>query len=171
MSVRMSGGGAGVSPSSNLEVNSLGVGIAPDGTTGDALVAGGLATGGNAAPATAGDVYVGRASGSDVAEITLGRSVAAARATITAGIPDSAGNPIFRVDIEGTEALIVGNVYNQLRPALPFAALPAASAALEGALASVSDSTTAVWGATITGSGANHVLAYCDGTNWTVAAI
>jgi hypothetical protein len=25
------------------------------------------------------------------------------------------------------------------------------------------------WGATITGSSTNHVLAHCDGTNWTIA--
>jgi hypothetical protein len=35
--------------------------------------------------------------------------------------------------------------------------------------AAVTDSTTAVWGATATGGGTNHVLAYCDGTNWTAA--
>jgi len=34
----------------------------------------------------------------------------------------------------------------------------------------VTDSTTNTWGGTITGGGADHVLAYCDGTNWTVAA-
>jgi hypothetical protein len=51
-----------------------------------------------------------------------------------------------------------------------FATLPACAAGTEGALMPVSDSTTITWGATITGTGANHVLAYCDGTNWTVAA-
>ena len=55
-----------------------------------------------------------------------------------------------------------------LVPAL-FATLPAASG-VEGTLAAVTDSTTAVWGATITGGGTDHVLAYSDGTNWTVAA-
>jgi hypothetical protein len=50
-----------------------------------------------------------------------------------------------------------------------FASLPAASAANEGSLASVTDSTTAVWGATITGGGANHVLAFSNRSNWTVA--
>jgi hypothetical protein len=49
-----------------------------------------------------------------------------------------------------------------------FSTLPACSSALEGSTAPVTDSTTATWGATITGSGADHVLAYCDGTNWTV---
>lgn len=50
-----------------------------------------------------------------------------------------------------------------------FAALTACAAGLEGALVPVTDSSTATWGATITGGGANHVLAYCNGTNWTVA--
>jgi len=40
----------------------------------------------------------------------------------------------------------------------------------EGTTAPVTDSTTNTWGATITGSGGFHVLAYCNGTNWTVAA-
>ena len=39
-----------------------------------------------------------------------------------------------------------------------------------GAIMAVSDSSTATWGATITGSGSNHVLAFCNGTNWTVMA-
>ena len=53
-----------------------------------------------------------------------------------------------------------------------FAALSAAfpcNGTNEGTVAAVNDSTTAVWGATIAGSSTNHVLAYCDGTNWTVA--
>lgn len=49
-----------------------------------------------------------------------------------------------------------------------FAALPAASAANEGSLAAIMDSSTAVWGATIAGGGANHVLGYSDGSAWTV---
>jgi hypothetical protein len=52
-----------------------------------------------------------------------------------------------------------------------FANLPAAAAGNEGAIYPISDSSTATWGATITGGGANHVLAYSNGSNWTVAAI
>jgi hypothetical protein len=48
-----------------------------------------------------------------------------------------------------------------------FASLPAGA---EGMVASVTDSSTNVWGATITGGGANHVQAYHNGTNWTVAS-
>lgn len=54
--------------------------------------------------------------------------------------------------------------------AVTFATLPAASGALEGCMRAVTDSTTNIWGATITGGGANRVLAYCNGTNWTVMA-
>lgn len=50
-----------------------------------------------------------------------------------------------------------------------FSSLLSCSSTTEGAVASVTDSTTATWGATITGSSTNHVMAYCDGTNWTVA--
>lgn len=42
--------------------------------------------------------------------------------------------------------------------------------AVEGMLVPVIDSATNVLGATITGGGRNHVLAYYDGTRWTVAA-
>lgn len=41
---------------------------------------------------------------------------------------------------------------------------------IEGTLQAFTDSSTATWGATITGGGANHVLGYYNGTNWTVAA-
>lgn len=51
-----------------------------------------------------------------------------------------------------------------------FAGLPVCASGTEGSLRPVSDSTTNVWGATVTGGGSNHVLTYCDGTNWTVAA-
>lgn len=55
--------------------------------------------------------------------------------------------------------------------AVAFAALPTCAAGLEGLMRGVTDSDTATWGATVVHtSGTNHVLAYCDGTNWTVAA-
>lgn len=48
--------------------------------------------------------------------------------------------------------------------------LPTCASGTQGMLKPVSDSTTNTWGAPITGGGSDHVLAYCDGTNWTVAA-
>lgn len=53
---------------------------------------------------------------------------------------------------------------------LTFSGLPTCSGTTEGMQSPITDSTTNTWGATITGSGTNHVSAYCDGTNWTVAA-
>jgi hypothetical protein len=59
------------------------------------------------------------------------------------------------------------NGYVLLGSPVLFASLPACSAALEGAARPVSDSTTVTYNATVTGSGTNHILAYCNGTNWT----
>ena len=39
----------------------------------------------------------------------------------------------------------------------------------KGMISVVTDSTTATWGATIAGSSSHYVLAFCDGSNWTVA--
>lgn len=50
--------------------------------------------------------------------------------------------------------------------AVAFGSVPAAP--VEGMTVPVTDSTTATWGATITGGGTNHVLGYYNGTNWTV---
>jgi len=47
-----------------------------------------------------------------------------------------------------------------------FASLPGSPTV--GQLANVSDSNTNVWGATIAGTGGNHVLARWNGSNWTV---
>jgi len=51
-----------------------------------------------------------------------------------------------------------------------YASLPSCGSGTEGSTGAVTDSTTNTWGATIAGGGSYHVLAYCDGTNWTVAA-
>lgn len=52
--------------------------------------------------------------------------------------------------------------------AVTFANLPASP--VEGMMVAVTDSTTDVWGATITGGGALHVGAYFNGSSWTVYA-
>jgi hypothetical protein len=48
--------------------------------------------------------------------------------------------------------------------------LPSCGSAAEDTTATVTDSTVNTWGETVTGSGNNHVLAYGDGADWTVAA-
>lgn len=67
----------------------------------------------------------------------------------------------------GSTAIDVGANTLLLTPQT-FASLPAAIAGFRGAMATVTDSTTVVWGATITGGGANAVLAFCNGAAWTV---
>jgi hypothetical protein len=67
-------------------------------------------------------------------------------------------------------ALVVGGVATLAGSAtigsFAFAALPAAIA---GQITYVTDSTTNTWGANIAGGGTNKVLAFFDGSNWTVA--
>lgn len=53
--------------------------------------------------------------------------------------------------------------------AVAYASLPASP--VMGDLYVVTDSNTATWGATIAGGGANVVLAWFNGTNWTVVGV
>lgn len=72
-----------------------------------------------------------------------------------------------------TDGNVFGGVtYPYEQPtARPFGILPACNAGWEGQKPEpVSDSTTATFGDAITGGGTHHVLAYCDGTHWTVMA-
>jgi tRNA-binding EMAP/Myf-like protein len=55
--------------------------------------------------------------------------------------------------------------YMQISP-VTFANLP--SQPSEGMIAAITDSSTNTWGATISGGGGNHVLAYYNAANWTV---
>jgi hypothetical protein len=89
---------------------------------------------------------------------------------------ESGGSHTFRIN--GTEVANITTVGVQVEggtaqfQSVPgnFSTLSSCTSGREGTMAAVNDSTTNTWGATITGSGSNHVLAYCDGTNWTVAA-
>lgn len=55
-------------------------------------------------------------------------------------------------------------------PTITAASLPPCNSTYAGSRAVVSDSSTAIWGATITGGGSNKVGAFCNGTSWTVYA-
>ena len=57
----------------------------------------------------------------------------------------------------------------RLNPQL-FANLPACTGGSEGSISAVIDATSNAWGSVIAGGGSNHVMAYCDGVQWTVAA-
>jgi hypothetical protein len=132
-----------------------------DGVAGDLTLGGSLATGGNSgAGFTPGDVLIARASG-NVGQLLLGGTVAGPKTGIVGG------NTSLDLYFNQAIAFQVYNANVRLR-ALAFSNLPAAST-VTGALAAVTDSTTIVWAATITGGGTNNVLAYSNGTNWTVA--
>lgn len=87
-------------------------------------------------------------------------------------------NPLFFQSIGGDVGIGSTNtpeatldVTGDMRTApTTFASLPLCSSAIQGAMRSITDSTTNTWGATIAGGGSDAVLAFCDGTNWTVAA-
>ena len=49
-----------------------------------------------------------------------------------------------------------------------FTNLPTCASGTAGTIKAISDSTVGTWGSTIAGSGSNHVMAYCNGTNWLV---
>src|SRR5271165_438163 len=51
-----------------------------------------------------------------------------------------------------------------------YSILATCNSSTEGGMAAVTNSNTNTWGATVASGGTDHVLAYCDGSNWTVAA-
>jgi hypothetical protein len=71
--------------------------------------------------------------------------------------------PTPDISIAGTTSSLLG-----LKPSNVSPNLPTCSAGLEGWHASVNNSNTATYGATIAGGGSNHVPVYCNGTNWVV---
>jgi hypothetical protein len=78
--------------------------------------------------------------------------------------------------LQGHSAVVVGGTIPFLTWSGIFApylvhvsGLPTCNATFEGGLINVDDSNQNTFGATITGGGANHVLARCNKVNWTVA--
>jgi hypothetical protein len=69
-----------------------------------------------------------------------------------------------------TSDLAVQSFFFQLSAGLPFASLPACAGGTEGMVEGVSNSNTTTLGATIAGGGSSHVLGYCNGSNWIMAA-
>lgn len=80
-----------------------------------------------------------------------------------------AANSILISTLSGAgDGLVLHGIFQSVP--VNFSALPGCNGGQEGTLAAVNDSATNTWGSTITGSSGLHVLAYCDGTNWTVFA-
>ncbi len=98
------------------------------------------------------------------ANSTAGSQFTIDSATNNVGIGQT--SPAFALDTTG----VVNATAGFKSGTSTFSGLAACGGSTEGRMAAITDSTTNIWGATITGGGSNHVLAYCDGTNWTVAA-
>jgi hypothetical protein len=76
-------------------------------------------------------------------------------------------SPVPGLSITASNGLGTGDD-NVRRTPLVFSKLPACAAGTEGSFASITNSNSATNGVVITGGGTNHVLGYCDGTNWKV---
>ena len=63
----------------------------------------------------------------------------------------------------------LGHAALTLAPTI-FESLLPCNSTTEGSTRAITDSDTNLWGAQVSGGGANHVLAYCDGTVWSVFA-
>ena len=92
-------------------------------------------------------------------------------ASIAASYPMAIGEIAYASDTKQfyvAESTSLGG-FKILVKVVAFAGLPAVP--IEGMQYTVTDSNTNTWGATIAGGGANRVLAYYNGTNWTVAGV
>lgn len=124
-----------------------------------------FATPGNRPTQDSKDSYIGMDQGSasyGSAQIAYGAPVA--QSFYIGSTPDGSS---YKERL--TSRLKTFNVPVQIKPGI-FATLRACSSETEGELMPVTDSATNTWGTKIEGDGKNHVLAYCDGTQWTVAA-
>jgi len=72
------------------------------------------------------------------------------------------------ITLSSATTMELGGTLNVKRTPLAFTAVPACAAGTEGSFASITTSNSATNGVIITGGGTNHVLAFCDGTNWKV---
>lgn len=69
--------------------------------------------------------------------------------------------------------IVIGNNrgFLQIGRAVTVASLPAASAALRGSTAMVSDANAPAWGVAVAGGGSAFAMVWCNGTAWTVTGI
>lgn len=83
----------------------------------------------------------------------------------------SSPTTITFVAATGSGSVVRGTSPTLVTPVLPpvaFATLPTCNGGTAGAIQTVSDSTTNTWGATISGSGSDLVMAFCNSSVWTV---
>ena len=159
-------------------------GILVNGGGSDRIVGNDFGTGSATAiqlTSTTGDTVAGNVINGDTATTIVGLTSATNIAvgenslvgnTATNGILiDSASHGISGLETNtigsGITNLVVDNGGNALQKnPVAFSTLPTCTSGGEGSLYPVKDSTTATFNATVTGSGSNHIIAYCNGTNW-----
>jgi hypothetical protein len=109
--------------------------------------------------------YVVNYSDNTVTPITIASNTPGNPITVGAG-PDA-----IAITPDGATAYVVNYSDNTVTPiTVPVITPPVCDGGAEGSTLVFTNSNTAVWGATVVSPGSNHILAYCDGTNWTVAA-
>lgn len=128
-------------------------------------------------PYLPGDLLGCVASGTTITMTRLGAAIQSVTdSTFTSGnlglfgqnTPNTTTYDNFRAgDLSWTASAALKVATMQYTPGT-FASLVTCAAGTEGLVASVNDSSTNTWGATITGGSTNHVLALCDGSVWTV---
>lgn len=117
------------------------------------------ATGGNANVSGSNNTFLGYNSGPGSSTQISNSAAIGASAVVSASNTIQLGDP--NVILVSTAGSIAGRTVRGTATA--FASLPTA---VEGMMAGITDSSTATPGATVTGGGANHILAYYNGTNW-----
>lgn len=85
---------------------------------------------------------------------------------LSSGTPSTPPALAVRTADDSADAALTALTFRT--PVRMFSALVACNSSTEGMTAAVSDSIPNTWGAVVIGGGSNHVLAYCDGTDWTV---
>lgn len=139
-------------------------------TTGNRNTAVGRAAGGSLTTG-AFNTFLGLNSGFNASQkVDAANSMALGASTFTTAdnqvvIGDSAVTQVYFGSVASMAAIVNAKALRSV--AVTYANRPGTP--LEGMLVAITDSNTATWGATIAGGGANHVLAYYNGTNWTVA--
>lgn len=93
-------------------------------------------------------------------------STGATRLIVKAGAGQSGTNLLIVEDNSGTVTAFIGPHNELFLKPVAYSGLPGAPSF--GTIAAVSDSTTNTWGATISGGGSDKVLAFYNGSNWTV---